>query len=244
MSGHSKWAQIKRKKASSDAKRGTVFTKLSRAITIAAKQGGSDPAMNVSLRLAIDRAKKENMPQATIERALQKVAGPGVDMVLEEATIEAFGPSSSTLLIKTISDNKNRSLAEVKHMLQSHDFTLGAKNSAGWMYNHVGQIDILLAKNSLSAEDIELAAIDNEASDIRTRADRVVVFTSVARTATTKAALEQLGIVVDSMRIVYVPQTSVSLNAHEEDRVRRIIEELTGHDDVMDVFCNVDFASS
>jgi YebC/PmpR family DNA-binding regulatory protein len=242
MAGHSKWKQIKHYKAATDAKRGALFTKLIREITVAAKQGGGDPDGNPRLRTAIDAAKASSMPKDNIERAIKKGTGEleGVDYV--EVIYEAFGPGGVALMIQALTDNATRTVAEVRHKLSRGGGNMGATNSVSWMFERKGQICLDAAKYD-EDETLE-AALEAGASDLAREDDRYVVSTDVASFHAVKAALEDRGIVASESEIAWIPRQTVSVAGADAEAVLRLVESLDDLDDVQKVDANFDIDAS
>ena len=238
MAGHSKWKQIKHYKAATDAKRGALFTKLIREITIAAKTGGGDPAGNARLRTAIEAAKAKSMPKDNIERAVKKGTGEleGVDYV--EATYEGYGPGGVALMIQTVTDNATRTVAEVRHKLSRGGGNLGATNSVAWMFEKKGQIVVEAGRLD---EDAALeAALEAGAEDFRREDEQFVVTTEPTQLHAVKAALEQQKMTVSEAEIAMIPKNTVKVDGKSAESLLRLLEELEDLDDVQKVWANFD----
>lgn len=238
MSGHSKWATIKRKKAVADAKRGKIFTQLIKEITIAARMGGGDPAGNPRLRLAIEKAKANNMPADNIKRAIMKGTGelPGVNY--EDATYEGYGPGGVALIIESVTDNKNRTVSDIRHLLERHGGKLGASNSVAWMFNRKGIIHVQAANYDEDALlDIILEA---GAEDMKTDEEMYEIITAPEHFEAAKQALESKGIRMDEAEIQLVPENTVRVEGKEAEQVLKLMEALEEHDDVQHVYSNFD----
>ena len=238
MAGHSKWKQIKHYKAAADAKRGAMFTKLIREITVAAKQGGGDPGGNPRLRTAIDAARASSMPKDNIERAIKKGTGEleGVDYV--EVLYEAFGPGGVALMIQALTDNATRTVAEVRHKLSRGGGNMGATNSVSWMFERRGQLYLDAARYG---EDATLeAALDAGATDFVREDDQYVVTTDVAGFHAVKAALEGRGIVPTESEVAWIPRQTVRVEGADAQQLIRLIESLEELDDVQKVDANFD----
>ncbi|MGQ0539338.1 MAG: YebC/PmpR family DNA-binding transcriptional regulator [Gemmatimonadaceae bacterium] len=239
MAGHSKWKQIKHYKAAADAKRGALFTKLIREITVAAKQGGGDPNGNPRLRTAIDTARNASMPKENIERAIKKGTGEleGVDYV--DVLYEAFAPGGVALMIQALTDNANRTVAEVRHRLTRHGGNLGAANSVAWMFERKGQLYLEAAR--VPNEDAALeAALDAGASDFRREDDQYVVATTPADLHPVRAALSARGFPPGDAEVAWVPRQSVRVEGKDAESVIKLIEALEELDDVQKVDANFD----
>lgn len=242
MAGHSKWKQIKHYKAAADAKRGAMFTKLIREITVAAKQGGGDPGGNPRLRTAIDTAKAASMPKENIERAVKKGTGEleGVDYV--EVLYEAFGPGGVALMIQALTDNATRTVAEVRYKLSRGGGNMGATNSVSWMFERKGQLYLEAAKYE---EDPTLeAALEAGALDFAREDDQYVVSTEVAAFHVVKTALEGKGIVATESEIAWIPKQTVRVEGADAQALIKLIEALEELDDVQKVDANFDMDMS
>ncbi len=238
MAGHSKWKQIKRKKAVADAKRGAAFTKLIREITIAAKQGGGDPAGNPRLRTAIDAAKAENMPLDNIERAVKKGTGELDGVMYEEVTYEGYGPGGAAILIHATTDNANRTVAEIRHVFSRHGGNLGAANSVSWMFDRKGQIAVDATK---ADEDVTMeAALDAGAEDMVREGDLFLITTSPKQLPAVQEALTGRRLPVQSAEIAMLPKSTVKVEGGDAKRLLALVEALEEMDDVATVFSNFD----
>ncbi len=237
MAGHSKWKQIKRKKAITDQKRGAVFTRLIREITIAAKQGGGDPAGNPRLRTAIDAAKAENMPADNIERAIKKGTGELEGVVYEEVTYEGYGPGGAAILIQAITDNANRTVAEVRNVFARRGGNLGAANSVAWMFDRKGQIEVA----GEADEDATMeAALDAGADDMVREGDVFVITTPPNQLHAVDQALRAKQLPVRSAEIALLPKNTVKVEGGDAKRLLQLVEGLEEMDDVSKVFSNFD----
>lgn len=240
MSGHSKWSTIKRKKGALDAKRGQAFSKLSRMITIAAKEGGLDPEMNFKLRLAIDKAKVANMPSANIDRAIQ---GANKDSAnIEQILYEAYGPSGVALLINSVTDNKNRSASDIKAVLNKYNGSLGAPGSVAWMFENRGLI-VVSAENLSNdkKEELELLSIDLGAEDILDEGVSVEVYTTPDNLHKVSKGIKEAGFIVEQESFVMDPKNTVLLEDEQKAaQIIRIIEALEDLEDVDEVNANFD----
>lgn len=238
MSGHSKWSTIKRQKGAADAKRGQLFTKLAREITIAARQGLPDPDANTRLRLAVDRARAANMPKENIERAIQRAAGAGQGDQYEEVYYEGYGPGGAALMIQAQTDNRNRTVGEVRAVLTRAGGTLGENGSVGWMFDQMGVIEVPVAASD--PDEIALIAIDAGASDVETEDDAVVIYTEPAELHRTREALAASGFAIEAAQLTMRPKTLVAPKPDIAVKVIRLVEKLEDLDDVQEVFTNVD----
>jgi YebC/PmpR family DNA-binding regulatory protein len=237
MAGHSKWKQIKRKKAVTDQKRGAVFTRLIREITIAAKQGGGDPGGNARLRTAIDAAKAENMPADNIDRAIKKGTGELEGVTYDEVTYEGYGPGGAALLIQATTDNANRTVAEIRNVFQRHGANLAATNAVAFMFDRKGQIVVDAKAN----EDATMeAALDAGAEDMEREGDIYLITTPPAQLHAIQEALKSKKLPVQSAEIALVPKNTVKVEGGDAKRLLQLVESLEEMDDVAKVFSNFD----
>ncbi|HWP03867.1 MAG TPA: YebC/PmpR family DNA-binding transcriptional regulator [Gemmatimonadaceae bacterium] len=242
MAGHSKWKQIKHYKAAADAKRGALFTKLIREITVAARQGGGDPDHNPRLRTAIEAARAASMPKENIERAIKKGTGELEGQEYTEVLYEGFGPGGVALMIQAVTDNPNRTVAEVRHRLTRGGGSLGGTNSVAWMFERKGQI--YLDANRYPEDAVLEAALDAGASDFVREDDRYIVSTPVAEFHSVKTQLENKGFVPLEAEIAWIPKQTVRVEGAEAEAVLRLIESLEELDDVQKVDSNFDMDPS
>lgn len=238
MSGHSKWSTIKRQKGAADAKRGQLFTKLAREITIAARQGLPDPDSNNRLRLAVDRARAANMPKDNIERAIQRAAGLGAADQYEEIFYEGYGPGGAALMIQAQTDNRNRTVGEVRAVLTRAGGTLGENGSVGWMFDHMGMIEVPAEQKD--PDEVALVAIDAGASDVETEDGVVTVYTEPTDLHRVREALAGAGHTVEVAQLTMKAKTLVEPEAEQAVKVIRLVEKLEDLDDVQEVFTNID----
>src|SRR5438093_1844774 len=238
MSGHSKWKQIKRKKAVTDQKRGAAFTKVIREITIAAKQGGGDPAGNPRLRTAIDAAKAENMPWDNIERAIKKGTGELEGVTYDEVMYEGYGPGGAAILIQATTDNANRTVAEIRYVFTRHGANLGAANSVAWMFDRKAQIVVDAGQ---ADEDATLeVALEAGAEDVARDGDQLIVTGPTSQLHAIQERLKARGLAVQSAEIAMTPKSTVKVEGTDAKRLLGLIEELEEMDDVAKVFSNFD----
>jgi YebC/PmpR family DNA-binding regulatory protein len=238
MAGHSKWAGIKHKKAIVDARRGKLFTKLTRAITVAAKEGGGDPEGNPALALAISKAKDASMPKDNIERAIAKGTGAGADAeAYENVLYEGYGPGGVALLIEALTDNRNRTGAEVRHILGKHGGSLGEPGSVGYLFEKRG---IVVVDAERYSEDDLMPAIEAGALDIGVDDDVFEVITEPSDFQAVRDALEEAGIELQSAEVTQQPTTRVPLDEDQATKLMRLIDALEDNDDVGDVHANFD----
>lgn len=242
MSGHSKWATIKRKKGATDAARGRLFTRLIKEITIAARNGGGNLDGNPRLRLAIQTAKTNNMPADNIKRALQKGTGelPGVSY--EEVTYEGYGPAGVAILVEAVTDNANRTVSEMRHVFSRNNGNMGQSGSVAWMFHKKGTISIPKAgqKKPLTEDDLLTIMLEAGADDMQTDDDIYTITTSPQSFDTVKKALEDKGITIESAAMQMIPQNTIKVTGKEAEQTLKLMEALEEHDDVQNVYANFD----
>jgi len=242
MSGHSKWATTKRKKAVIDSKRGKMFTKLIKEITIAAREGGGDPAGNPRLRLAIDNAKSFNMPQDNIERAIKKATGELEGVSYHELTYEGYAPAGIALLVEVATDNKNRTVAEVRHLFSKHGGTLGETGSVSWMFHRKGIIT--LPKQGKSEDEIMELVLDAGADDLQTEEEYYEVQTSMEAFEPVRKTLANKKLTIENASLQWVAQNTIRISGEDAEKIIKLIEALEDCDDVQNVYSNADFDES
>jgi len=240
MSGHSKWATTKRKKAVIDAKRGKMFTKLIKEITIAAREGGGDPAGNPRLRLAIDNAKSFNMPQDNIERAIKKATGELEGVTYHEFTYEGYAPAGIAVMVEVATDNKNRTVAEVRHVFSKGGGTLGESGSVAWMFHRKGIIT--MATQGKSEDEIMEIILDAGADDLQAEDDYYEIQTSIETFEPVRRALTEKKNSIENASLQWIAKNMVSVSGEDGEKVIKLIEALEDLDDVQNVFSNADFA--
>ncbi|MGB9847708.1 MAG: YebC/PmpR family DNA-binding transcriptional regulator [Minisyncoccia bacterium] len=238
MSGHSKWAQIKHKKAATDAKKSKIFSKLAAAITVAAREGGGDPDKNPKLRLAIEKARSFNMPSDNIERAIKRGTGILDGAQLEELLLEAYGPNGHALLITAITDNRNRTLAEIKHILNKYNGKLGTEGSVRWMFDLKGRI--VLETQNLTEEQ-ELQLIEMGVDDIKKEDDNVVVYTEPDNLYNLQQKIKNIGINVLEASLDFIPKNTEKISDEEKNIYENLFEELDEQAEVKDIFSTIEF---
>jgi len=244
MSGHSKWATIKRKKGATDAKRGQLFTKLTREITVAAKEGGGDADSNFRLRLAVQRARAENMPLENIQRAIQRGTGGGEgNNSYEEITYEGYGPHGVAILVQALTDNRNRAVAEVRSIFTKLGGSLGEAGSVGWMFDQRGLILIEPGKND-DPDEITLAAIDAGAEDVQADEEQVEVVTAFNDLKNVQDTLSTQGYNITSAERTMVPKTTMTLDDKGMEQILRLVDRLEELDDVQTVYSNLDLSNA
>jgi YebC/PmpR family DNA-binding regulatory protein len=238
VAGHSKWAQIKRKKAVNDTKRGQHFTRLIREITVAARSGGGDPNFNPRLRLAVDTAKAANMPADNIDRAIKKGTGELEGVDYQEIAYEGYGPGGAALYIETVTDNANRTVAEVRHVLNRKGGSLGTSGSVAWQFERLGQIYI--DANRYDEDATLMAALEAGASDLRREDDTFVVTTELQQFAAVQDGLRARGFEFQDAELAMVPSTTVGVSGDDALRLIRLLDALDDLDDVQKVYSNAD----
>jgi YebC/PmpR family DNA-binding regulatory protein len=238
MSGHSKWSQIKRKKGATDAKRGQVFTKLIKEITIAARIGGGDPEGNPRLRTAIAAAKAENMPKDNIDRAIKKGTGELEGVSYDEFLYEGYGPGGAAVLIEVMTDNKNRTTAEIRHIFSKSSGNLGEAGCVAWMFEKKGYI--VVEKGAVDEEQLMEVALDAGADDIKEDEKEFEVVTDPGAFEGVKQALDKAGIQYVLAEVTMHPQSVVQLEGKNAEQMLRLMEQLEDHDDIQQVYANFD----
>jgi YebC/PmpR family DNA-binding regulatory protein len=239
MSGHSKWATIKRKKATIDAKRGKLFTKLIKEITIAARQSGGDIDGNPRLRLAVDNAKAANMPMDNIERAIKKATGELEGVNYLELNYEGYGPGGVAIYIESLTDNKNRSVAEIRHSLSKYGGSLGESGSVAWMFDRKGVITVPIQNKS--EDDIMEIIIDAGADDLQTEDDFYEITTDTESFETVRKALIENDIKIENASLQWIAKNTVKVTGETAEKLMKLIDNLEDNDDVQNVYTNADF---
>ena len=237
MSGHSKWSTIKRKKGTNDAKRGKIFTKLIRELTVSARSGG-DENSNPNLRTAVQNAKAANMPQATIDRAIRRGIGDEPGAVYEHSMYEGYGPGGVAIMVETLTDNKNRTVAEVRHVFTKYNGSLGESGAVSWMFDQKGVIEV--AKSDIDEEDLMIAVMDAGAEDIQDGDDVHEVLSAVASFEAVKQALEESDIACSQAHLAWLPQNTLEVEGDEAEKIVRLLEAMEDLDDVQKVYSNFD----
>ncbi len=238
MSGHSKWSTIKRKKAATDTKRGKLFTKLIKEITIAARNGGGNPDGNPRLRLAVDAAKSANMPSDNIDRAIKKATGELEGVNYEEITYEGFGPGGVAVLIETVTDNKNRTVSEIRHLFSKNDGRLAENGSVNWMFDRKGIITI--EKSQLTEDELMMIALDAGADDMSTECDYYEIQTSLENFDKVSKALLEKNLNLESASLQMIPKNLVPVSGSDNAGALKLLEALEDNDDVQNVYTNAD----
>jgi len=238
VSGHSKWAGIKHKKAVVDAKRGQTFTKAAREITIAAKEGGGDLDGNFRLRLAVQKAREVNMPADRIQSAIDRGTGAAKGEALEELRYEGFGPAGVAIMVDAVTDNRNRTAPQIRHLFSKYGGNLSESNSVGWMFERKGVIEATLAGRD--SDEVELAAIEAGAEDIQADDGHLEVTTTPESFEAVREALQGLGVEIENAELTMQPQQTVPVDEDHAAQVLRLIEYLEEDDDVQQVYANFD----
>lgn len=242
MSGHSKWDTIKRQKGANDAKRGQLFTKLANAITIAVKQGGgnTDPAFNATLRFAIDKAKGANMPKDSIERAVVKGSGGAGGVELFEVLYEGFAHGGVGLLVEAVTDKKQRTVAEVKNVIEKNGGTMAGQGAVSYLFQKSGEI--IVSKSGKSSDDILSVALDNNIADIEEEEEVAILYCEPQALSTVRAAIESSGLSVVEASLVYKPVSKMKVSSEIEEKVVQLIEKIEELDDVQKVYTNLEYS--
>ena len=240
MSGHSKWSKVKHKKALKDPKRGKIFSKMSKIITITAKEKGGDPNTNPALRMAIEKAKSVNMPKENIERAIKRGTGELKGATLEEFTYEAYGPAGVAMIIEGITDNKNRTLSEIKHILNTCGGKLAETGSLDWLFEKKGSLEILNIKNQIpNLSNFELKIIEAGAEDIKQNNEAITIYTKPENLSRIKNIIENENIQIDSYIIDWVPKNEVQVTDEDKKRLKELFNALNEQDEVEEIFSNL-----
>ncbi len=238
MAGHNKWSQIKRKKAVNDHKRGQIFTKVIRELTVAARESGGDPDFNPRLRLAVDTAKSANMPQENIERAIKRGTGELEGITYEEIVYEGYGPGGVALYIETVTDNQKRTVAEVRHLLDKNGGNLGTAGSVAWQFDRKGVICV--AGEGIDEDEIFEAAVEAGAEDVQSGNGEFVVTTEAGTLHEVREALADAEIALSSAQLVMVAKNEIGVRGRDGERLLRLLNALDDHDDVQQVHTNAD----
>jgi len=242
MSGHSKWHSIKHKKGAADAKRGRIFTRLIKEISVAARQGGGDPAMNPRLRTVIATAQAANMPKDNITKAIQRGTGELPGVTYEEATYEGYGPGGAALLVETVTDNKNRTVAELRHLFSKYAGNLAENGAVAWMFQRKGVI--LVEKGSHSEDDVLMLALDSGAEDVREVDSNFEVLTPPDKLDAVKEAFEANNLKPASAEVQRIAQNEVYLERNQAQQFLKLMDALEEQEDVQKVWMNADFDSA
>lgn len=238
MSGHSKWANIKRRKAKVDAVKGTVFSRLTKEIMAAAKHGGGNPDNNFKLRLAIDKAKANNLPASNIERAIRRATGQEAGVNYEETVYEGYGPAGTAIYLDILTDNRNRTAGEIRHIFSRHGGSLGETGCVAWMFEPKGRL--VITENDRSEEELLSLAIEAGADDLIRDDEAVVVLTNPDLLDVVRKAFVDQDVRVDEAELVHLPKTMVAVQGRDAEQLLELLDLLEDHDDVQKVFSNAD----
>ena len=242
MSGHSKWSSIKHQKGVADARRGQLFTKLTREIIVAVRQGGGNPEANSRLRLAVQKARDSRMPTENIERAIKRASGATEGAALVEMVLEGYGPGGTAILVQAVTDNRNRTLQEIRNIFTRHGSSLGESGCVAWLFGSKGLISI--KAGDLDGEELALQAIDAGAEDVKVDGGYVEIYTKPEGLEAVRAALEQESLSVASAELAMIPQTMVELEEKESLQTLKLLDKLDELDEVQNVASNADFTDS
>jgi YebC/PmpR family DNA-binding regulatory protein len=240
MSGHSKWSTIKHKKGAQDARRGKLFSKLSRAIIVAAKEGGGDPSANLALQNAVEKARSYSMPKDNIERAIARGAGADADAAAFETVVyEGYGPSGVAVLVEALTDNRNRTASDVRHVFSKHDGNLGTAGAVAWLFERRGLV--LVPADGVDEDELTLAAAEGGADDVAQDGSSFQVTSAPDQLSAVRQAIEAAGFTVDSAELTMVPKTTVAVEDEvAAKKILRLMDALEENDDVQDVYSNFD----
>lgn len=240
MAGHSHWARIKRAKAVVDARRGRLWSKLSRAIIVAARQGGGNPDANLQLRYAIEAARDANMPKDTIERAIKKGTGELAGAAFEELVFEGYGPGGAAVMAVALTDNRNRTAPEIKKIFERHGGNLGAINSVAWMFHKRGVVNV--SRDAADEDKLTEIALEVGADDVKTVGDTFEITCDPGVFEDLRQALKQAEVAIEHAEVAMVPETTVKLEGDQAAKMVKLIEELEDHDDVQKVYSNFEIS--
>ncbi len=238
MSGHSKWATIKRKKAKADAERGKVFTRLIKDISVAAREGGGDESANPRLRTAITAARAANMPAANIERAIKKGTGELPGVVYEEGVLEGYGPGGSALYIEILTDNHKRTVADIRHFMTKYGGSLAESGAVAWIFEKKGAV--FVPKTGIAEDELMMIVLDAGADDLKSEEDTFEIITSTEAMGKVKAALEANKIKYDSAHLTMHPKTTVKVEGKEAEQLLKLMDILEEHEDIQNIYSNFD----
>ncbi|HBY94478.1 MAG: YebC/PmpR family DNA-binding transcriptional regulator [Ardenticatenaceae bacterium] len=241
MSGHSKWANIKHRKAASDAKKGKLFTKIARDLESAARQGGGDPEANFNLRLALDKARAANMPKENVERAIKRGTGELQGEQLDEIFYEAYGPNGTAIMLKALTDNRNRTVSEIRTALRKHGGSLGESGSVAWQFDYKGLI--LVPADGQDPEAVMLTAIDAGAEDVEVEDGYIEITTDRSDLQSVQEALSNAGVQIESAELSMVPKTTIPLDFEQQLSLVKLIDVLEELDDIQQVYTNVELSN-
>jgi len=242
MSGHSKWSTIKRQKGATDAKRGQLFTKLTREIMAASREGGGNPELNARLRLAVQKARDNNMPVENVDRAIKRATGEGEDISLTEVTYEGYGPNGTAILMQALTDNRNRTIQEVRSVMNRGGGTLGDSGCVAWIFENRGII--VINNEGIDAEEVALWAIDAGAEDVKIEEDYTEIYTEPTEVEAVRLALKNKGLQITSADVALVPSNTVELDKHSSLQILKLIDKIEGLEDIQRVFTNADLSDA
>ncbi|HYF62023.1 MAG TPA: YebC/PmpR family DNA-binding transcriptional regulator [Herpetosiphonaceae bacterium] len=242
MSGHTKWHEIRRKKGVLDQRRGMRWTKLARDITMASREGGGDPTMNFRLRLAIDKAKADNMPADNIQRAIDRGLGITGEAALDEVMYEGYGPAGVAIMVEAATDNRNRTVSEIRTAFNKNGGTLGESGSVGWMFDLKGQITVDLVPG-VDADEVTMLAIDADADDVEVGDEAIIIYTDFSRLAAVRDQLNENGVKIANAEKVMKPKAVVNVEEKDAFQALRMLEKLEDLDDVQKVYSNLDVSN-
>lgn len=237
MSGHNKWSTIKHKKGKTDAARAKSFTKVTRQIIVAAREGGGNPELNFRLRLAIQKARAVNMPNDNIQRAVKKAVG-GEDGAFEQVTYEGYGPGGVAVMVETMTDNRNRTAADVRHLFSKYGGNMGEAGCVAWMFDRKGYLAVDMSESDLTEETLTEWALESGAEDLRVEDEVAEVFTSPEDLQAVKEYMESKGVQFSEAEITMVPKNTIAIDAATEEKVTRLLEMMDENDDVQQVYAN------
>ncbi len=235
MAGHSKWANRKHRKARQDAKKGNIFSKMAREITIAAREGGGDPDTNPRLRLAIDRAKQMSVPNDNIDRALKRGTGDIEGASYEEVRYEGYGPQGAAIMVDVVTDNRNRTAQEIRYVFSKHGGNLGESGCVSWMFNQKG---LIVLQGDFDEEEVFLLAVDQGAEDVQTEEEALTIITPPEDFETVRRSLKDSGYSVEVAEITYLPTTQVQMSGQDAQTLIRLVDALEEQEDVQNVYGN------
>ncbi|TCK06604.1 YebC/PmpR family DNA-binding transcriptional regulator [Phorcysia thermohydrogeniphila] len=238
MAGHSKWANIRHRKAAQDAKRGKLYTKLAREITVAAREGGGDPEFNPRLRAAIEKAKKFNMPKENIERAIKRGTGEIAGETYEEITYEGYGPGGVAIIVKCLTDNRNRTAAEVRHVFSKYGGNLGTSGCVSWMFERKGVI--IVPAEKYDEDTVMMAAIEAGAEDVKREDDKFIVYTEPSELEDVRKGMLSAGIEIEEAKLDLIPTTTTRVEGETAEKVLKLLTALEDLDDVQELYSNFD----
>lgn len=238
MSGHNKWSKIKRKKAASDVKKGAIFSRLIKEITVAARQGGGDPRVNSQLRIAIEKAQSANMPAENIKRAIQRGTGELPGVAYERITYEGYAPGGVALIIESLTDNKNRTVSEIRHLFERYNGKLGATNSVAWIFHRKGLIHV--PRTAYDENELLSIILEAGAEDMKIDDDNYEIVAAPENFETVRQTLISRNIKIEDADIHLIPENTVRVEGKEAEQVLRLVEALEEHDDVQQIYANYD----